>query len=310
MKLSDILFDDSSTLRSGWRLAFFLFAAVFISIGLATAVQGITAASGLRSSGPTAVALILNSAVLLAGALGGGWIAGKLTEGLPFRALGAWFTKGWLRHFLGGILIGTAAVSFAILFAIVFGGLRFQFNPTDTSAILSSLGISFAIFAVAAAFEEAFVRGYFLQTFLRSGLVWFGVILTSSLFGLLHLTNPNPGFISTANTMLAGFWFCVAYLKTRDLWLAWGAHLAWNWAQGAVFGVEVSGLTEIVTAPLLKEIDHGPDWLTGGTYGIEGGIACTIALIAVIAVTYKLPFFEPAEELLAFSSPDARPSVS
>ena len=63
----------------------------------------------------------------------------------------------------------------------------------------------------------------------------------------------------------------------------------WNWMQGSFFGIEVSGLTDITKNPLLREIDTGPTWLTGTTYGIEGGIVCTIALIVSILVIQFLP---------------------
>ncbi|MBK7802839.1 MAG: hypothetical protein IPJ55_09265 [Chloracidobacterium sp.] len=63
----------------------------------------------------------------------------------------------------------------------------------------------------------------------------------------------------------------------------------WNFAQGSVFGIEVSGMNDLVTAPVLKEIDSGPLWLTGETYGIEGGIACTIAILASILAIKIVP---------------------
>ena len=74
-------------------------------------------------------------------------------------------------------------------------------------------------------------------------------------------------------------WFSVAYLRFRDLWFVTGMHCAWNWVQGSVFGIEVSGMREITEHTLLREIDTGPTWLTGETYGIEGGIAATIAIL-------------------------------
>ena len=80
------------------------------------------------------------------------------------------------------------------------------------------------------------------------------------------------------NTALAGVWLAVAYLRTRTLWFPLGVHWAWNWALGAVFGLPVSGITDLAPYPLMRGTDHGPAWLTGGSYGIEGGLACTITL--------------------------------
>lgn len=119
---------------------------------------------------------------------------------------------------------------------------------------------------------------------------------------MAHLGNANSNIVSTINTALAGIWLGAAYLKTRNLWFPFGIHLMWNWFQGAVFGIEVSGITQFTTAPILHEIDSGPAWLTGESYGIEGGIACTIALIVSMALIYFLPNLKPTDEMLALTS--------
>jgi hypothetical protein len=75
----------------------------------------------------------------------------------------------------------------------------------------------------------------------------------------------------------------------------------WNWVQGSVFGIEVSGLTELSAVSILKEVDGGPVWLTGGDYGIEGGLASTIALVATCVVIYFMPL-RPDNKLLSMSS--------
>ena len=128
-----------------------------------------------------------------------------------------------------------------------------------------------------------------MQTFVRSDLTAFGVLLTAFLFASFHVGNRGADILSWINTFLAGIWFAVAYLKSRDLWLPVGMHLMWNWMQGAFFGIEVSGLTDITSAPLLKEIDRGPAWLTGENYGIEAGVSCTAALVISTLLIYLLP---------------------
>ena len=72
--------------------------------------------------------------------------------------------------------------------------------------------------------------------------------------------------------------------------------------QGAVLGISVSGINEITTAPLLQATNVGSDTLTGGDYGIEGGIACTIALIISTLVIWFVPIFKPTEEMLKITS--------
>jgi len=145
--------------------------------------------------------------------------------------------------------------------------------------VIQTLLMSAALFVFAALAEEALFRGYPLQTLTRAHLAWLAILLTSVPFAAVHLKNPNvvKGF-TFINTALAGVWLAVAYLRTRSLWLPVGVHWAWNWALGSFFGLPVSGITTIAPNPLLHGTDLGPAWLTGGSYGIEGGLACTIAL--------------------------------
>jgi len=308
MDARSIFFNEFGKLRSGWRFAVFIALMTLAGMlfgGLAIFALGLAFPEAV--AGGTPLLLAVNGVVSLAISLGVGWFCGKYLENLPFRALGAAFTKGWLKHFVLGSLLGVVSLSFAVLIGMIFGGLSFRFNAESSgTAILRTLIFSFLIFAAAAAFEEALFRGYILQTFMRSGHVLFGIVLTSLLFATVHNANPGATAFSWINTFLAGVWFAVAYLKTRDLWLPFGLHLTWNWAQGSIFGVEVSGLTDLVSAPLMRETDVGPAWLTGGNYGIEGGIACTVALAAATAAVYFLPIAKPTDEMIAFTSTESK----
>ncbi|MDQ3322151.1 MAG: CPBP family intramembrane metalloprotease, partial [Acidobacteriota bacterium] len=142
---------------------------------------------------------------------------------------------------------------------------------------------------------------YILQTFARARLAWLAVVFTSLFFASAHLRNQNADWISTVNTGLAGVWFGIAYLKTRNLWFPFGIHLMWNWLQGAFFGLPVSGITSLTTAPFLQQTEQGIKLLTGGDYGIEGGIACTIAIVASGVLIWFAPFIKPNEEMLVLT---------
>ena len=295
MTIQSVLFGDDGLLRSGWRFA--IFALLFIVGGtligsLAVAMlYAVSVGAGPASS----TFLVVNGLVSLVAALAAGWACGRYLERLPFPALGASFTGHWARNLIFGSLLGGATFALGAGIGIAAGGLSFAASRAPIGDVLWTLLISLLVFAAAAAFEEALFRGYILQTFVRSELTFFGVVLTSLLFATVHNANPAATWLSWVNTFIAGIWFAVAYLKTRDLWLPFGLHLAWNWMQGSVFGVEVSGLTEIVKSPLMRESDLGPAWLTGGDYGIEGGVITTAAIAVSIAALYFLPF-------------DARPS--
>lgn len=296
MNISTILFDRFQRPRSGWRFAIFVLGFILVGILAGAVAVGILAALGVTASPGNPAFLVVNGLVSLSAALFVGWICGRYLEHLPFSALGAAFTKGWLPDLAVGLLLGVLTFAVAALIGILTGGLSFRANTgAGYLAIASTLAFSFAVFAAAAAFEEAAFRGYILQTFVRSDLSLFAVVLTSAIFATVHNANPNANILSWVNTFLAGVWFAVAYLKTRTLWFPFGLHLAWNWAQGSIFGVEVSGLTEIVKAPILRESDVGPAWLTGGDYGIEGGVVCTAALILSIIAVRFLPWPQERE---------------
>jgi uncharacterized protein len=300
--MRSIFFNDAGLLRSGWRFATFVFAFSFSVIVLRTVTDTALGRLNLAPEPGTGVYMLINAMFSLVPALVMGWLCAKHLENLPFRSLGASFTDGWLKHLIFGVTLGAFTLTFAVAIAYALGGLRFQFNSAESSSITSSLIFSLGVFSLAAAFEEVLFRGYILQTFARADLAWLAILVTASFFGLVHMGNPSAGVISTLNTFLAGIWFGLAYLKTRDLWFVWGIHLMWNWMQASVFGIEVSGITSIATSPLLVELDHGPSWLTGESYGVEGGIVCTVALAASILVIHFYPGLRPAPEMLAMTS--------
>lgn len=303
MKAREFFFNQFGRLRSGWRFVLFLLLFAFLGTLFGYIAEVFFKTLAVDYSAGSVLYLLGNGLVSFVVALFVGWLCGKYLENLPFRALGCWFTKNWFKDLSLGLILGALTLAFAVLIAVIFGGLSFQLNQTNgQAAILLTLGISLIVFSAGAAFEEILFRGYIFQTLARARLAWLAVALTSLFFALAHLTNSDSGYISTINTALAGIWFGVAYLKTRTLWFVFGLHLMWNWFQGAIFGIEVSGIKSLTTAPLLQEIDAGPIWLTGENYGVEGGIVCTIALVFSILLIWFLPFLKPTEEMLALTS--------
>jgi membrane protease YdiL (CAAX protease family) len=313
MNISDLFLGSDGKLRSGWRFACFFTGFVFIARFLWE-----VAVIMLPSLRETAVelgpaTLVVNALIMLVPALFVGWLCGKYLEILPFKALGISAYGRWIRHLILGLTIGAITLLLALGLAMVLTGTTFEFSTSATEDIFRSLAISAGVFALAATAEEVLFRGYILQTFARSGLAWFAIILTAIFFVVVHLGNPEAGLLSSLNTALAGIWFGVAYLKTRDLWFVTGVHFIWNWLQGSVFGIEVSGLTAIAPHPVMREIETGPAWISGGPYGLEGGVVATIAILISTIAIYFLPILRPDSELLALTSPQptsANPSVS
>ena len=306
MGLQKIFLNEYGRLRSGFRFLIFAFAFIFITLAILT---GIRIAYALLHDVVPRVPYaeffqnLINKVPDLSAALVAGYLCNRLLEGLPWRALGLTLHKQWVRDFLVGSAVGIASLALAAVIAIVGGGLRFGLNTAHSPGrIAIALVGSALLFTFAALAEEATFRGYPLQTFTRARLVLLGVLLTSVPFALGHLWNPNvvPG-VTFANTVLAGIWLAVAYLRTRSLWFPLGVHWAWNWALGSFFGLPVSGL-HLVGATFLKAEDVGPAWLTGGSYGLEGGAAATVAVVLSIVITWKLPFVSATPEMMKLTS--------
>ncbi len=302
-----LFLNGAGRLRSGWRLLLFVLVYFALLFLMSTGVRILYAITvnitpGLRLGYYFEKAIYRT--ILLAAALIAGILCTRWLEGLPWHALGLSLQPGWIRDLSIGSIIGAASLALAAGIAFAAGGIRFA---ASGKAIFPEVGrtliVSAALFIVAALAEEALFRGYPLQTMTRAGLAWLGILFTSLPFAAVHLKNPNvvQGF-TFINTALAGVWLATAYLRTRNLWFPLGLHWAWNWAMGSLFGLPVSGITEIAPHPLLHGFDYGPVWLTGGSYGIEGGAACTITLLVSTTFIWRTQFVSATEEMKKLTS--------
>lgn len=307
MEPRKLFINTAGRLRSGWRLAVFVLAFIVFLLLITSAVRVAYAAAVYFAPGVSLgsnVPDFVYRLIILTSGLGAGYVCARLLERLPWRSLGLSLHAGWFRDLLIGTAIGVISLALAAAIATAGGGLRFTFSTAGLlPQVAKTLVLSGVLFIVAALAEEALFRGYPLQTLTRAGFAVLGVLLTSVPFAAVHLQNPNvaQGF-TFVNTALAGVWLAVAYLRTRSLWFPLGVHWAWNWALGSLFGLPVSGITRIAPHPLLHGTDLGPAWLTGGSYGIEGGLACTITLVISTVFIWRTRLVSPTEEMTRLTS--------
>ncbi|MGH6658255.1 MAG: lysostaphin resistance A-like protein [Sphingomicrobium sp.] len=183
--------------------------------------------------------------------------------------------KGAFRLTAIGLAIGFALFALVVGIAYLAGAYRI-----DGYGGIDGLLVGFASFALLPGFrEELLFRGIFFRWIEEFGGSWLALAVTSGLFGLAHLFNPNATWFSSfAIAVEAGVLLGGAYMLTRSLWLPIGLHAAWNFTQGFIFGVPVSGLEAngLVVATL-----YGPEWLSGGTFGLEASV---IALVLATAL--------------------------
>jgi membrane protease YdiL (CAAX protease family) len=127
--------------------------------------------------------------------------------------------------------------------------------------------------ALAAAGEEVMLRGYVLQELMSKFSTTASVIVSSLFFMALHanaLIHNDMALIGAANIFLASVLLSLAYLATRTLWLPIGIHAGWNFVQGPLLGINVSG-NDFATGwhPVTLS---GPQLMTGGSFGFEGSL--------------------------------------
>lgn len=133
--------------------------------------------------------------------------------------------------------------------------------------------------------EELLFRGIFFRIVEERWGTWLALSITALFFGLAHLFNPNATFVAgLAIALEAGVLLGAAYIFTRRLWLAIGIHFAWNFVQGGIFGVAVSG-NEV--QGLLQSTLTGPDILSGGQFGAEASIIAVIVCLTAGLILLK-----------------------
>jgi hypothetical protein len=116
--------------------------------------------------------------------------------------------------------------------------------------------------------------------------IW-GILSSSLVFAVLHSLNPNLNPIAILNLFLFGLFTALYALYEGGLWGVFSLHTVWNWAQGNLFGFEVSGLARPV-GTLFDLMEVGPDAITGGPFGPEGGLAVTVVLVVGCGVVWWL----------------------
>jgi membrane protease YdiL (CAAX protease family) len=198
-------------------------------------------------------------------------------ERRPFRTLGFQWDARAPVEIGAGLALGLALQTAVVGVAWVCGWAKLRLSAAPLAAAEGGL----LLFLPAALVEELTMRGYLLPTLAEAWGSRVALIVTSVFFGALHLLNPGASLWAFAGTVAAGVLLGLAYLRTGRLWLPWALHAAWNWTEGSLWGLPVSG----VPVPAVFETDlRGPALWTGGEFGPEAGLLGLLATIAGIAV--------------------------
>ena len=244
-------------------IGFVWISVIAVGVGQAYEQLGFTRNTPQKAMG----AVLMAIAVVLAYKAYKRWVERAEDAELPL--------SGAFPELAAGIAIGTALFSLMTGIVALMGGIEFL-GLRGAGQFWTMLAIAI----VSGTMEEVLFRGI-VQRHMEAMIgTWGSLAFTSGLFGLLHITNPDATwFSSLAIAFEAGILLGAAYLLTRRLWLAIGIHAAWNFTQGWIFSVPVSG----GEAPLGLLITRrtGPEWLTGGDFGLEASaVAMVVATLA------------------------------
>ncbi len=190
-----------------------------------------------------------------------------------------------LKHYLIGLAAGFLMLSGALLITYVFGGVRYA--GIDLSN-LTLLLIYFVGFLFQGFEEELMCRGFMMFGLSKGYSVFFSMMFNSLLFAALHIGNPGISPLALMNLFLAGLAFSCMAVYFDDIWAAGGAHSMWNFVQGNFYGILVSGMSMGPTVFKFELI--GDAWISGGSFGLEGGIGVfliEIMTILIFCLLYK-----------------------
>ena len=155
-------------------------------------------------------------------------------------------------------------------------------TSVDGVSLRLSLSFTFVKVLCVGIYEEFLSRGYHLRNLSEGLNPRLGVLVSAAIFSLLHAANPNTTVMSVVALFVNALWFTAGLLATGRLSAAIGMHIAWNLFQGAVLGFPVSGDKEGASIVSIQQL--GPEFVTGGAFGPEGGLIGIVASLLGIAV--------------------------
>lgn len=261
-----------------WRILYFIVVCVACVVGATLILRPFFGPlHQITGIGGTGAAYTMTVATLLAH-----WITFETFDQRAWSFVGLDRAAARPRLLLAGALHGAVPIAAASLLLLGVGYMTVQDGQSGSWAWAAT---RVAIILLPAAFyEELLVRGYLFATLREWGGVKVAVVVTSAVFGVMHFGNPGSDYTPIVAVVVAGVYLAIILVALRSLYAAWLAHFAWNFVQAGALHVPVSGLP--MPRPGYEVVESGPDWLTGGEWGPEGGAAAATAIVLVVALMY------------------------
>jgi membrane protease YdiL (CAAX protease family) len=271
-------------LRAFWRIVF-QFVLMIVLFALASILPLVGSDSLLKSTAPLGVATV-----------GSIWLAGRFWDRRRFADFGLRLSRDWWINLCFGLALGAGLQTMIFVVQLAVGWIEIA-GTWQVNSLEMTFGVAVAYMLIDCIFvgiyEELFSRGYQLKNLAEGlrgalgsrGTVIVSVLLSSAVFGVLHLFNDHASILSTFNIFVAGILLAVGYILTGELAIPIGVHIAWNFFQGSVYGFPSSGFRHPASIVVVRSI--GSPLLTGGDFGPEAGLvglgACILGVVLTIA---------------------------
>lgn len=203
-------------------------------------------------------------------------------EKRPLSSLGV--RGSFFSEYGKGLLFGLLMMGGVFLICYAGGAVRVTVGQLNIGLILLYL----VAFLIQGAAEEMLMRGYFTVSLTNVGSPALAVFTGAAFFAALHSSNMGFGIFPFVNTFLFGLLLSFYMFKSGSIFGACALHGIFNFAEGILFGLPVSGMKTGVS--VLSSVSNADMTLTnGGLYGPEGGCAVTLVLLLAFLLFFYFP---------------------
>ena len=187
-----------------------------------------------------------------------------------------------------GLVFGLLMFGGAVLICVATNSLTL--TASDEAFPIGAFLLCLVGFLIQGMSEEMLCRSYLMVSLSRGLPLWACAVINALLFSLLHVGNPGVTVIALVNIFLFGLFASGLTLRRGSIWMVGALHSMWNFAQGNLFGIPVSGLAGL-PSPLKADIAEGglSTLINGGAFGLEGGLAVTVVLLTSCTLILFLP---------------------
>lgn len=274
--MSSIFVNEQNKLRNGWKILLFI-----ITFAISIAVV-----SSIFSLFFPIYDFIISEIIVLVSVIISSFIMMRSLEKESLLNIGLKFKSGTTYEIVLGLILGFLMITVVVLPNIILGYYRFDLAP---NRIIPQIFEAILFFTLVAFAEEILFRGYPFQRLIDGTNPTIATLIFSFVFSLAHFQNPNINVIAGLNIFLAGIWLSVSYIKTRSLWLPISLHFSWNFFQGYLYSLPVSGTTLI--EPIFDVEIAAENLISGGDFGPEGSLLTSLVLVISTVFIIKNPRF-------------------